>query len=204
MSLKNAKPSEKILRVANRLALFRRDTQELNYFKSYSDFGSKADISIKRSALYCWDVFHSDYFNIDDLKRESIILLRSLERFVNKTKISDYTVSNKIEGLKTTLDLIIDQAENIKSLDNQTGRDKVIRSRYLAAIVGNCYHDKFAKWPAKTPKGRATQAFIGCVDNICEILDSREIRASSNSCKEFLEKPWHLWADKEIPILKTM
>lgn len=204
MSVKNAKQSDKILRVANRLALFRRDTHEPNYFKSYSDLRSRADISIKRSALYCCDVFYSDYFNIDDLKRESVILLRALVQFVNKTKISDYTVSNKIEGLKITLDLIIDQAENKTSLDNHTGRAKVIRSRYLAAIVGNCYHDKFAKWPAKTPKGRATQVFIGCVDNICEILDPREPRASSNSCKEFLEKLYYLWADKEIPMLKTM
>ena len=204
MSVKNVKPSDKILRVANRLALYRRDTQRLNYFESYSDFRLRADISIKRSASYCFEVFYSDYFKIDALKAESVILRPSLERFVNKTNISDYTVLNKIEELKKTLDLIIDQAENIKSVDNTTGRHKVIRSRYLAAIVGNCYHDKFAKWPAKTPKGGATQDFIDCVDNICEILDPREPRASSNSCKEFLEKPWVLWADKEIPILKTM
>ena len=204
MSVKTIEENDKILAIANRLALFRRDTQDPNYFINYLEFSERADTSIKRSALYCFYIFYSDYFRIHELREESIVLHNYLGQFLYKTKISNSTISDKIEEIKKLLELIILQAEDTKFSDNLTGRKKAIRTRYLAAIVGNCYHDKFAKWPSKTPKGSATQDFINCVDNICEILDPREPRASSDSCTEFLEKPWHLWADKEIPMLKTM
>ena len=196
--------NRQLLDVANRLAKFLNYTSGDQYFSSYSDFRERANLSISRTCLWCADVWSSDYFHLHHLAKESEKLLAAIEQFSTALGASQAQLPGTILQAKEELQLIVEQANSTQLPKADNGRPKSYRSRYLAAVIANCYFDRFQRWPDKTKNGMASNRYVTCVEDICTILDPRKERASSDSCTEFLKKPWQTWGVKEIPRLKNM
>ena len=196
--------NQQLLEVANRLAKFLNYTSDNSHYCSYDEFTERANISIQRTCLWCADVWSSDYFHLHHIAGESEKLLTAIEQFSSALTASKAQVPTAISQAKEELQLIVEQANTTQLPKAENGRPKSYRSRYLAAVIANCYFEKFQRWPDKTKSGKASHQYVTCVEDICTILDPRKERASSDSCTEFLKKPWQTWGVKEIPRLKNM
>jgi hypothetical protein len=196
--------NQQLLEVANRLAKFLNYTSDNSHYCSYDEFTERANISIQRTCLWCADVWSSDYFHLHHIAGESEKLLTAIEQFSSALTASKAQVPTAISQAKEELQLIVEQANTTQLTKAENGRPKSYRSRYLAAVIANCYFEKFQRWPDKTKSGKASHQYVTCVEDICTILDPRKERASSDSCTEFLKKPWKTWGVKEIPRLKNM
>jgi len=73
------------------------------------------------------------------------------------------------------------------------------KTRYIAAIIANCYYDKFTRWPI-TPSNNPKRAFRTHTEEICFILDKRNLYGIAGACNDFSQNPWRLW-DKSPPFI---
>ena len=144
-------PTSKMVKMANILAEFIRLEQR---FEVYHDISDYADNSMKGSLLYCINVLETDIFELHKVRDDAETLIKSIDDFSNKLNGGFSTTHTQLTETKTHLEVILKFAGEL-TFDQPKTRPKNMRTRYIAAIVANCYHDKFGRWPiteSKRPK----------------------------------------------------
>ena len=182
---------EKMVKLAN---LFAEYTRKKIRFETSSEVTvENAGISIVRSCLYCIDVMDSGIFEIHKIELET----KNLYREINRYKL---LIHEPFVPLQKALDDALQQTEYILkvrddlTLEKPVSKPKNMRSRYIDATVANCYFDSFNRWPV-TPKGYPQKDYLRCTEQVCAVLDKRNLYGISATCKEFVVDPWELWEE---------
>ena len=181
-------PTSKMVKMANILAEFIRLEQR---FEVYHDISDYADNSMKGSLLYCINVLETDIFELHKVRDDAESLIKSIDDFSHKLNRGFSTTHTQLTETKTHLEVILKFAGEL-TFDQPKTRPKNMRTRYIAAIVANCYHDKFGRWPITESK-RPKNSFLKCTTAICKVLDKKVIYGFSGACDEFSQNPWELW-----------
>ena len=186
---KSAYTKQKMLDLAN---IFAKFTRRKIGFKDHSEVTvENAGVSIVRSCLYCINVMDSDIFEIHKYRSETEKLLVQVTSYAQSIDGHFSLLSQQLDETKIQIESLLQTADQL-SFHKPKSKPKNMRSRYIAAIVANCYFDKFKKWPM-TPTENPTNSYIHATTKICTILDKRELYAISRSCEEFCLDPWELW-----------
>ena len=182
---------EKMVKLAN---LFAEYTRKKIRFETSSEVTvENAGISIVRSCLYCINVMDSGIFEIHKIELETKNLYREINRY-------KFLIHERFVPLQKALDDALQQIEYILkvrddlTLEKPVSKPKNMRSRYIAAIVANCYFDSFNRWPV-TPKGYPKRDYLRCTEQVCAVSDKRNLYGISAACKEFVVDPWELWEE---------
>ena len=184
----SAASKDQLVQIANCLAEYTRLKER---YDSYEDLTENASSSIKSSALYCSNVLETAFFDLNRIEPQKKNLENALNEFSEVFKDSFSRINTEVKALKSSLQSLS------KTLDKSTLPEPKTKppnnkTRYIAAIVANCYKDKFQRWPI-TPAKRPQRAFIKCTEQICVILDKRNLYGISGACEDFAKKPWQLW-----------
>ena len=148
---------DQLVKIANRLARFTREPYE---YDNYADFSEKASTSIKRSALYCCNIIETSFFDLHNIQREQRKLEIALKKFKN-------VFSDKYSPINDELDRVTKSLESLSlsyrasTLPIPKTKPPNHKTRYIAAIIANCYYDKFTRWPI-TPSNNPKRAFRIC------------------------------------------
>ena len=193
LKMSDEKPTVKMVKMANLLAGFIRLEQR---FVVYGDL-NYADTSMSRSVLYCINVMESDIFELHSVKDDAEALIKSIDDFSHKLNGGFSTTLTQLTETKTHLEVIVKFAGEL-TFDEPKTRPKNMRARYIAAIVANCYYDKFGRWPI-TESNNPRNDFLECTDAICKVLDKKFLYGISGACDDFSKNPWVLW--KHFPPL---
>ena len=188
---------DKLIQIANCLAEYTRLRER---YDGYDDFTKNASSSIKSSALYCANVLETAYFDLNRIEPQKKNLEKALHEFSEVFRDSFSRISSEVKALQSSLEALSETLDK-STLPKPKTKSKNYKTRYIAAIVANCYRDKFQRWPitpAKSPQG----AFIKCTVQICVILDKQNLYGISGACEDFAEKPWHLW-DNSPPSINS-
>ena len=185
--------SEKMLEMAN---VFGKLTRRKTQFSNTKDYSQNAGTSIIRSILYSINVVETAFFDQHKIQNEVLSLQTALSNF--STIFDDrFSIINKqVEALQNSL-LVLQDLPKTSTLPQPVTKSKNEKTRYIAAIVANCYRDKFERWPI-TPAGNPKREFITTTEQICKILDTRNLYGISGACEDFAKNPWELW-DKSPP-----
>ncbi len=188
---------DQLVQIANCLAEYTRLRER---YDGYHGFKENASSSIKSSALYCADVLETAYFDVNKIEPQTKNLESALNEFSAIFKDRFSRINFEVKALQSSLSTLS------KTLDKSTlpkprTKPPNHKTRYIAAIVANCYRDKFQRWPI-TPAKRPQRAFIKCTEHICVILDKRNLYGISGACEDFAKKPWQLW-DNSPPSINS-
>ena len=186
--MSDEKPTVKMVKMANLLAVFIRLEHR---FEAYGDIIDYADTSMSRSVLYCINVLETDIFELHKVRDDAQSLIKSIDNFSHKLNGGFSTTHTQLTETKTHLEVILKFAGEL-TFDEPKTRPKNMRTRYIAAIVANCYRDKFGRWPI-TESNRPKNSFLKCTTAICKVLDKKVFYAFSGACEEFSQNPWGLW-----------
>ena len=181
---------DQLVQIANCLAEYTRLRER---YDGYHGFKENASSSIKSSALYCTNVLETAYFDINKIETQMKNLDSALNEFSEVFKDRFSRINSEVKALQSSLATLSETLEK-STLTKPKTKPPNHKTRYIAAIVANCYRDKFQRWPI-TPTKRPQRAFIKCTEQICMILDKRNLYGISGACKDFAKKPWHLWAN---------
>ena len=182
------KTTVKMVKMANILAQFIRIEQR---FEVYRDIMDYADISMSRSVLYCMNVLEADIFELHKVRDDAETLIKLINDFSHKLNGGFSTTLTQLTETKAHLEVILKFAGEL-TFDQPKTRPKNMRTRYIAAIVANCYHDKFGRWPITESK-RPKNSFLRCTTAVCEVLDKKFLYRFSGACGDFSKNPWVLW-----------
>ena len=160
------KSTVKMVKMANILAEFIRIEQR---FEVYCDIMDYADISMSSSVLYCMNVLEADIFELHKVRDDAERLIKSINDFSHKLNGGFSTTHTQLTETKTHLEVILKFAGEL-TFDKPKTRPKNMRARYIAAIVANCYRDKFGRWPITESK-RPENSFLRCTTAVCKILE---------------------------------
>jgi len=186
--MSNEKPTSKMVKMANLLAVFIRLEHR---FEVYGDIIDYADTSMTRSVLYCINVLETDIFELYKVRDDAETLIKSINNFSHKLNGGFSTTLTQLTETKTHLEVILKFAGEL-TFDQPKTRPKNMRTRYIAAIVANCYHDKFGRWPITESK-RPKNSFLRCTTAVCKVLDKKFLYGVSGACDDFSKNPWVLW-----------
>jgi hypothetical protein len=179
---------DQLIQIANCLAEYRRLRER---YDGHDDFTKNASSSIKSSALYCANVLETAYFDLNKIEPQKKNLEKALYEFSEVFKDSFSRINSEVKALQISLEALSETLDK-STLPKPKTKPPNHKTRYIAAIVANCFRDKFQRWPI-TPARRPQRAFIKCTEQICVILDKRNLYGISGACEAFAEKPWHLW-----------
>ena len=183
-----AASKDQLVQIANCLAEYTRLRER---YDSYNDFTENAFCSIKRSALYCTNVLETAYFDLNKIEPQTKNLESALNKFSEVFNDRFSRINTEVKALQSSLAMLSETLDK-STLPKPKTKPPNQKTRYIAAIVANCYKDKFQRWPI-TPAKRPQRAFIKCTEQICVILDKRNLYGISGACEDFAEKPWQLW-----------
>ena len=185
-----AASKDQLVQIANCLAEYTRLRER---YDSYDDFTENASSSIKSSALYCSNVLETTFFDLKKIEPQTKNLENALNEFSEVFKDSFSRINTEVKTLQSSLQSLSETLDK-STLPKPKTKSKNYKTRYIAAIVANCYRDKFQRWPitpGKSPQG----AFLKCTEQICMILDKRNLFGVPGACKDFAKNPWRLWAN---------
>lgn len=172
--------------------IFAKFTRRKIGFKDYSEVTvENAGVSIVRSCLYCINVMDSDIFEIHKYRSETEKLLVQVSSYAQSLDGHFSLLNQQLDETKIQIESLLQTADQL-SFHKPKSKPKNMRSRYISAIVANCYFHKFKKWPI-TPRGNPIASYLRATTGICEILNKRDLYAISASCEEFCLDPWELW-----------
>ena len=183
-----AASKDQLVQIANCLAEYTRLRER---YDSYDDFTENASSSIKSSALYCADVLETAYFDLNKIEPQKNNLESALNEFSEVFKDRFSRINSEVKALQSSLATLSETLEK-STLTKPKTKPPNHKTRYIAAIVASCYKDKFQRWPI-TPAKRPQRAFIKCTEQICMILDKRDLYGISGACEDFAKNPWQLW-----------
>ena len=192
-----AASKDQLVQIANCLAEYTRLRER---YDSYDDFKKNASSSIKSSTLYCANVVETAYFDLNKIEPQKKKLESALNEFSEVFKDSFSRINTEAKALQSSLAMLSETLDK-STLPKPKTKPPNQKTRYIAAIVANCYRDKFQRWPI-TPAKRPQRAFIKCTEQICMILDKRNLYGISGACEDFAKKPWHLW-DNSPPSINS-
>ena len=188
---KSAFTKQKMLDMAN---IFAKFTRRKIGFKDYSEVTvENAGVSIVRSCLYCINVMDSDIFEIHKYRSETEKLLVQVTSYAQSLDGHFSLLSQQLDETKIQIESLLETADQL-SFQKAKSKPKNMRSRYIAAIVANCYFDKFEKWP-KTARDKPKASYLRATTDICKILNKRDLYAISASCEDFCLHSWQLWEE---------
>jgi len=193
----SAASKDQLVQIANCLAEYTRLRER---YDSYNDFKENASSSIKSSALYCTNVLETAYFDLNKIEPQVKKLESALNEFSEVFKDRFSRINVEVKALQSSLATLSETLDN-STLPKPRTKPPNHKTRYIAAIVANCYRYKFQRWPI-TPAKRPKRAFIKCTEQICIILDKRNLYGISGACEDFAEKPWQLW-DNSPPSINS-
>ena len=179
---------DQLVQIANCLAEYTRLRER---YDSYDDFTENASSSIKSSGLYCSNVLETAFFDPKKIEPQKKNLENALNEFSEVFKDSFSRINTEVKTLQSSLQSLSETLDK-STLPKPRTKPPNHKTRYIAAIVANCYRDKFQRWPI-TPAKRPQRAFIKCTEQICVILDKRNLYGISGACEDFAKKPWQLW-----------
>ena len=188
---------DKLIQIANCLAEYTRLRER---YDSYNDFTENASSSIKSSALYCTNVLETAYFDLNKIEPQKKNLEKALYEFSEVFKDSFSRINSEVKALQSSLEALSETLDK-STLPKPKTKPPNHKTRYIAAIVANCYRDKYQRWPV-TPTKRPQRAFMKCTEQICMILDKRNLYGISGACEDFAKKPWQLW-DNSPPSINS-
>ena len=184
---------QKMVKIANLLAKFIRlkKTYETSTDISGEGTGETGDVSILRSCLYIFNVMDSGIFELHNIQSDTQELIEAIKTYDDKLSYSFGHLKNRLKDTRSHLETILRITGGV-TLKKAKTRPKNMRVRYVAAIVANCYRDKFGKWPV-TASNNPTNSFRTCTKEICKILDKKHLFGISGACEDFCQNPWELW-----------
>ena len=187
---------DQMLKMANILATF---TRRKSLFANYEDFSQNADIPLIRSVLYSIDVIETAFFDQHKIHGEILFLQKALFSFSSVFQDRFSMINKQVKALQKSMQAL-QELPGQSTLPKPVTKSKNERTRYIAAIIANCYRDKFERWPI-TPARHPKREFITTTEQLCKILDARNLYGVSGACKDFAKNPWELW-DKSPPSIK--
>ena len=185
-----AASKDQLVQIANCLAEYTRLRER---YDSYDDFTENASSSIKSSALYCSNVLETAFFDLKKIEPQTKTLESALNEFSEVFKDRFSRINAEVKALQSSLATLSETLDK-STLPKPKTKSPNYKTRYIAAIVANCYRDKFQRWPI-TPAKRPQRAFIKCIEQICMILDKRNLFGVPGACEDFAKNPWRLWAN---------
>ncbi|MDA9349822.1 hypothetical protein N9R31_00035 [bacterium] len=186
---------DQLVKIANSLARFTREPSE---YDNYADLSEKASTSIKRSALYCYNIIETGFFDLHNIQSEQRNLEIALKKFKNVFSDKYSPINDELDRVEKSLEsLSLSYRESTLPIPKTKPPNH--KTRYVAAIIANCYYDKFTRWPI-TPSNNPKRAFRTHTEEICFILDKKNLYGITGACNNFSQNPWRLW-DKSPPFI---